>query len=119
LCSPEKAFGGTAPDDTRRLAHRILFAVANVHGGSDLWGDMRRDPEAFERAVLFVLNGERANLTTADDLRRITWDLRNVAERLGHEQGEHYKANVLLIVNGLLHDIAESLRCDYVRPERG
>jgi hypothetical protein len=112
LCSPEKAFGGTAPDDTRRLAHRILFAVANLHDGSDLWRDMRRDPESFERAVVFVLRAAHATRlrSVADELRRITWDLRNVAERLGHEHGEHFKANVLLIVNGLLHDIAESLR---------
>jgi hypothetical protein len=112
LCSPEKALGGASSEDTRKLAHRLLFAVANLHDRSELWGDMRRDSESFERAVLFVLTGkyESARVALADDIRRIAFELRAVAERLSFEHREHLAANAILAFNGLLHDIAEAVR---------
>jgi hypothetical protein len=40
---------------SKDLVDRILFAVGNCHDGSELWGHMRRDPEAFRRAVSYAI----------------------------------------------------------------
>lgn len=57
---------GEYPDDEpptpkakRSVADRVIEAVATCHDGSDLWGHLRQDPDAFRRAVAAVLEAPR------------------------------------------------------------
>jgi hypothetical protein len=44
--------GATSEAGARAIAERIVFRLADLAGQSELWGDVRRDPDAYRAAVL-------------------------------------------------------------------
>jgi hypothetical protein len=62
---------------SQNLVDRVIRAVAECHDGSELWGHLRKDPEAFRDAVRAALKSFGSDTCRTSEieglLARGTW----------------------------------------------